>query len=192
MKVFISHDEKNDHRLAHSLAGLLLESGMEPLIASQRRQPGKAIDEKIREMIEESDCVVVFVTYYGNRNQWVQQEIGLAKALDKHIVPVTTRGVRPVGALGNLTEYLRIKRKDPSYGYAILITALKAYAADNGIEVGKPRSDDAASEFTIIHLTSAHRCPQCGNIDIHVGLCHLCGDWVCLPCGETIPPTARV
>jgi TIR domain len=80
MKVFLSFAQP-DHRLIHVLSGALTEAGITPLVAAQRLSPGRRLEDKVRDMIAEADCLVVLNTVHGAKSRWVQQEIGCAKAL---------------------------------------------------------------------------------------------------------------
>jgi hypothetical protein len=80
MKVFLSFAQP-DHRLIHVLSGALIEVGITPLVAGQRLSPGRRLEDKVCDMIAESDCVLVLNTTRGAKSHWVQQEIGCAKAL---------------------------------------------------------------------------------------------------------------
>jgi len=90
MKVFISF-ARPDHHFVHSLSGALMEHGITPLIAANRLSPGARLEDKVKAMIAESNCVIVLNTPASARSRWVNQEIGTAKALNKHILPLKTR-----------------------------------------------------------------------------------------------------
>lgn len=159
--VFLSYDERHDGRLAHSLAGTLQASGMRPLLASQRKEPGTAVDDKVRDMIQESDCVVVFITAHGNKNPWVQQEIGLAKQMDRRIVPLVTGGAKPSGVLSNLIEHFKFKRSDPSNDFRELARILRGYANQAGKPVPEAVAEpDDENWAQLVHLHLSLKCPD--------------------------------
>ena len=66
MKAFISFTTP-DHRLVHVLSGALTEAGITPLIAALRLSPGRRLEDKVRDMIAECDCVVVLNTVRGSK-----------------------------------------------------------------------------------------------------------------------------
>ncbi len=191
MKVFISH-AKGDHSLVHSMAGALAEEGIEPVVAMQRLSPGTRLDDKIEALINESDCVIVLNTPNASRSHWVQQEVGCAKAHGKHIVPLKTRRA-PLAAMLQGLEYYQFRVSSPSGDFERVAAHLREYATQNGIAILSRRDRGSASTemAQIIHLPFALLCPKCQLVEVHVFVCHLCGDWVCVGCGATIPPHSR-
>jgi hypothetical protein len=188
VKVFISFAQ-TDHRLVHVLSGALTEAGITPLIAAQRMSPGRRLEDKIRDMIAESDCVVVLNTLRGAKSRWVQQEIGCAKALEKYIVPLKTRASRLAAMLDGY-EHHTFSSSDPFSDFARVAAYLRGYAEQRGLPLYKANEIET-DEGLILHLPHAVICPRCKNTDVHVFLCLICGEWVCTECGETIPPSAR-
>lgn len=189
MKVFVSFAQR-DHKLVHTFCGVLIEKGITPLVAAQRLAPGSRLDDKIRDMIKESDCVVVLNTPNGSRSRWVQQEIGCAKALEKPIIPLKTRQAR-IAAMLQGYEYYLFKTVDPRDDFRRVSSFLRDFAEEKGIPLPK-RSDREPSDWSLIlHLPHAMLCPKCKKTEIHVGLCLICGDWLCIGCGETVPPSSR-
>src|SRR5438067_2483863 len=188
MKVFISFAAP-DHRLVHVLSGTLTEAGITPLIAALRLSPGRRLEDKIRDMIAESDCVLVLNTVRASKNRWVQQEIGCAKAFQKDIIPLKTRTARLAAMLDGY-EYHTFSKTNPLSDFIRIAEYLRDYAKERGLPLYKA-SEIQTDDAMILHLPHALVCPRCKKTDVHVYLCLLCGDWVCIECGETIPTTAR-
>lgn len=157
MKVFVSHTQA-DHQLVHVLARALHERGLEPVVAAFRPMPGSRLGDKVRLLIEGSDCVVVLNTSGASRSRWVQQEIGCAKAFGKHIVPLKTRGARLAAMLEGY-EYYPITRGDAGKGLRRVAALLRRWAQDNGLKVA-PETDSAGVDkfFQILHLPQALIC----------------------------------
>jgi hypothetical protein len=191
MKVFVSFAQR-DHRLVHALSGALVERGMTPFVATQRLSPGSRLDEKVRDMIRDSDCVVVLNTPNASRSRWVQQEIGCVKALGKHLVPLKTRQSR-LAAMLEGHEYYQFKASDPRADFARVALLLRDFAREKGISVDTGSAGDEVgfAERYLLHLPHAMTCPRCRTVDVHVFVCPLCGKWICPRCGETIPPSSR-
>ncbi|MBI4465516.1 MAG: TIR domain-containing protein [Acidobacteria bacterium] len=141
--------------------------------------------------MKESDCVVVLCTAIAAKSRWVQQEIGCAKALNKHIVPLKTRGARLAAMLEGY-EYYKFKRTDASSEFSHIASLLRQWALDRRLKVG-PETDAPNIDkfFQILHLPHALVCLRCKNVDNHLAVCFLCGDWVCFHCGHTVPPESR-
>jgi hypothetical protein len=58
-----------------------------------------------------TDSLVALITEGGAHREWVNQEIGFARGIQKLVIPVVEMGVEPVGFLAGL-EYVRLDRKD--------------------------------------------------------------------------------
>ena len=188
MKIFLSFAE-GDHRLIHVLSGILAEAGIDVLVATKLLSPGMRLDEKVKSMIGKAHCVLVILTPKSLRSHWVQQEIGCAKALGKHIVPLKT-GITRLPAMLDGVEYFKFKPSDPASDFQRVSGYLCKYADKKRLK--RRRSMLGKNEdFEVLHLPHAMLCPKCKNVDVHVFLCLLCGQWVCHACGGTVPPDAR-
>lgn len=95
VKVFVSYTSVDD-RKRKALVGALLsaEPAFEPIVVSDRRQPGTPLEAKVMTGIRESDCLVPILTRAALASQWVNQEIGYAYALDKQVLPIVQEDVR--------------------------------------------------------------------------------------------------
>src|SRR5262245_48531578 len=131
MKVFISF-ASHDHDLMHLLSTQLVEYGLTPLVAVQRRTPGARRDEKVQAMIEEADALVVLLTPRACRSQWVQQEIGCAKTLKRYVVPLKTRGTR-LGAMLDGLEYYEFSARKASEDFRRVASFLRTHGEKNGL-----------------------------------------------------------
>jgi hypothetical protein len=89
------------------------------------------------------------------------------------------------------TEYLPLKVSSPELAFQRLASALVDHAGERGFRLW-PGLPDCAKEFQFLHLPEALMCPKCKHVDVHVAVCLLCGEWVCVECGATIPPDAKV
>lgn len=97
-KVFISHSIE-DVGLVYELDRLLRLSGMEPYVAEWYVEPGKPLWQKVKEAITGCHCVLVILSKYGLRSPWVNQELAVAEASGRLIIPLVERGVEPRGLL---------------------------------------------------------------------------------------------
>ena len=93
-KVFISHSTR-DRGIVISLARLLSQFGVEAYVASWYLTPGERIEDKVKQQIKGSDCVVILLTQDGMRSSWVNQEIGCAITEGKQIIPLVQKGTDP-------------------------------------------------------------------------------------------------
>lgn len=105
MRVFISHSVK-DESIVMQLKDGLSEKGIDPYVASERKQPGRRLSSKIKEAIRSSDAVVAVLTDRGVKSPWVNQEMGYAEGRVT-IIPLVEHGVSPPAFLQGI-EYLRL------------------------------------------------------------------------------------
>jgi len=110
-KVFISHSSK-DNDIVNSLYSVLKQSGIEVYAALFSYAPGIQLSKKILDGIRKSDCVLVLLTGRARMSNWVQNEIGMAKALGKLIIPIVEEGVKVPSILAGI-EYIRFDKKEP-------------------------------------------------------------------------------
>ena len=97
--VFLSHSSRN-RKLVIDIRNELKEAGIGVYLAEEYPQPGKNLPQKILNNIKSADCMVVLLTDTGVRSQFVNQEIGAARALNKPIIPMVEKKVkRKVGGL---------------------------------------------------------------------------------------------
>lgn len=91
--VFLSHSSK-DMKLITSIKSKLEKSGISVYLAEKDPQPGKSLPEKIVGRIKSANCMVVLLTSLGIRSQFVNQEIGAARAFKKLIIPMVERRIK--------------------------------------------------------------------------------------------------
>jgi len=110
-KVFISHSI-NDLDIVNSLYSVLRQSGMDVYAAVFSPEPGKHVSEKILEGMKSSDCVLLLLTHDSVLSQWVQNEIGMALAYNKIIIPIVKKNVKIPNILEGL-EYIKFDSSKP-------------------------------------------------------------------------------
>lgn len=113
VNVFVSHScSDEDHALVEAICTELRENEVEPYVSDRHPEPGRPLEEKLREAVSNSDAVIVIWTQGGHDSQWVNQEVGMAKALGKIIIPFVEAGVKVAGVLAGI-EYAKLNRDDP-------------------------------------------------------------------------------
>jgi len=110
MKIFITHSEK-DIELARKLKESLKDD-CEIYIAADDIQPGRSLPDKIVTNIKSSNYLIGLITRDAVSSQWVQQEIGIAKANNIPIIPLVEPGVKIKGVLEGI-EYITLDRNNP-------------------------------------------------------------------------------
>ena len=91
--VFISHSSK-DSLVIRFIASQLQLYGIMPIVAEHIRPKTfpEYLPDKIKTLIQQSDCVVALLTKNGSTSNWVYQEIGYA--LDKKpLIPIVEKGI---------------------------------------------------------------------------------------------------
>jgi hypothetical protein len=111
-KVFISHSVA-DLGVVYQLKQWLELNGIETYLAELYPQPGVVLGDKVASAINQSDCVIGLITSAGGRSQWVNQEIGYAKAKGRLIIPVVERGESLPGFVEG-REYVPFDRANPA------------------------------------------------------------------------------
>lgn len=109
--VFISHSTK-DLNVVNEFAKWLRANNVIVYIAESQVQAGERLPEKISKLINQSDCVLAFLTVEGTRSKWVNQEIGFAVRGGKLVVPIVEEGVEIKGFLESF-EYIPFERRNP-------------------------------------------------------------------------------
>jgi hypothetical protein len=88
LKIFISYST-NDFDVVEKLrATLLSEPGVKLYVADFDAPPGALLAQNINDNLRESDIFCVLWSRNAKESNWVQQEIGLAHAREKLIVPI--------------------------------------------------------------------------------------------------------
>lgn len=104
-KVFVSHSVK-DRNLVLNIRNQLKRAGVNVYLAEEHPQPGMNLPQKIINNIKSADCIVVVLTDAGVRSQFVNQEVGAARSINKPIIPMVEKKVK--GKIGGLLAGLEL------------------------------------------------------------------------------------
>ena len=128
--MFFSHSSK-DAQLVEAIVSALDERGVTVYLAEKDPKPGQRIATKVDVALQSSSMMLVLVTERSVDAQWVQQEIGMAHAYKKFVIPVIGRGVRSeqLGALEGV-EHIKLDSADPQAAIDGAARACQAYAAE--------------------------------------------------------------
>lgn len=120
---FLSHSIK-DEKLVRLIARNLEVNNISPIIAVDVRPSNhpQMITDKVKILLQQSDCVIAFLTKAGVESGWVQQEIGYS--LDKKpIIPIVESGIQTSQlAFLNGTEFIQIQRGNISQSMIKLLS----------------------------------------------------------------------
>lgn len=95
-KVFLSHAEE-DYELVYRVWGILSRLKATPYMHELYPDYRRDIPTGIRDVLRDCSVCITFLTKDGINSQWVQQELGIAYAFDKVIVPVIETGLKYKG-----------------------------------------------------------------------------------------------
>ena len=93
MKVFISHAH-SDERLAHKVAAILEQAGLEVWDAKREIMPGDNWAQEVSNALQESEAMVVLLTPDAVQSQWMRWEMrweieyALTKKRFRSLIPV--------------------------------------------------------------------------------------------------------
>jgi nucleoside 2-deoxyribosyltransferase len=107
LEVFLSHATADREHVA--LVQRQIEAlGISVYLAEHDPKPGTSIAVKVVEALEQCHAVVVLITTNSVNSAYVQQEVGIARAHGKPIVPIVDKSVDP-SSLGILSEVERLE-----------------------------------------------------------------------------------
>jgi hypothetical protein len=107
LEVFLSHATADRDHVA--LVQRQIEAlGITVYLAEHDPKPGTSIASKVEAALERCHAVVVLITTNSVNSAYVQQEVGLARAHDKPILPIVDKSVDPQ-TLGMLSEVERLE-----------------------------------------------------------------------------------
>ena len=92
-KIFLSYSESDENKLKVLRSAIKKREGLNPIVVSERRKVGQSLAEKVKECILEADCFMPILTKKSISNQWVNQEIGFAEAMEKPKVPLVEKSL---------------------------------------------------------------------------------------------------
>lgn len=107
LEVFLSHATADRAHVA--LVQRQIEAlGISVYLAEHDPKPGTSIAAKVERALERCHAVVVLITTNSVNSAYVQQEVGIARAHGKPIVPIVDKSVDP-SSLGILSEVERLE-----------------------------------------------------------------------------------
>lgn len=88
-KLFISYGNDNFNKVKLIVKSLKNHPLFLPIVVANTREADKYLVDKVTEGIIDSYCVIPILTKDSIYTQWINQEIGYAKAIKKRILPIT-------------------------------------------------------------------------------------------------------
>lgn len=92
VKIFVSHSSEDDNKMEAIYRAIKKRPQLEPVIVVKKRQQGKWFPDKVAEALDAADLIIPILTKNSIKSQWVNQEIGYARAKAKDIWPLLEKG----------------------------------------------------------------------------------------------------
>jgi len=92
-KIFLSYSELDKNKLKALRNAIKKRDGLDPIVVAERRKVGQSLADKVKECMDEADCLMPILTRQSIDSQWVNQEIGFAEALEKPIIPLVEKNL---------------------------------------------------------------------------------------------------
>ena len=87
-KIFLSYSEFDKKKLKALRNAMKKRDELDPIVVSERRKVGQSLTDKVKQCMQEADCLMPILTRKSISSQWVNQEIGFAEALKIPIIPL--------------------------------------------------------------------------------------------------------
>lgn len=118
-KIFISYSDFNRKEMLRLQKAIQKSEYLIPIVVANKRQAMIPLAEKVAESIETCDIIIPIITKESLNNQWINQEIGYAKAKSKRIIPIIEKSI-----INSLKGFIN-KELDLSYNYESIRNNLK-------------------------------------------------------------------
>lgn len=104
-KVFISYSTK-DLPIVDKIKNLVQNSDVEVFVAEYSVLPSESLSVSIEQAIKSCDLFVLIWSKNSQESSWVPQEIGIAKAIGKRILPIVLNPNLPLPGFIRDLKYL--------------------------------------------------------------------------------------
>jgi hypothetical protein len=177
LRVFLSHATRDLQQV--ELVRRQIEAlGIDVYLAEHDPKPGTSIAAKVDEALQSCHVFVVLITANSSDSAYVQQEVGLARAYRKPIIPIVDKTVDP-SSLGILAEVERLELDlgAPAEALAKMSASLQPLVL-------------AQVSSTNVAIRIAPGAPDLGTIVLLVGLGLLVGLLIAHAGGQGVSPAA--
>lgn len=134
-KVFLSHAEE-DYQLVHRIWSILCRIKAYSYMYELYPNYGQDIPTGIRDVLRDCDMCISFLTKQGINSQWLQQELGIAYAFDRIIVPVIKVGLKYKGFV-QMMRRITYEPADPDRMITQVVYAVRTHViGHDGVPLG--------------------------------------------------------
>jgi len=148
--VFLSYNE-SDLALVNRIMNILNRMGITTYSYKHYPEYGEYLPEIIKKNIMSSEFFVVLLTRAGIDSQWVNQEIGMAFALNRLIIPIVQMGLETKGFV-ELRQHIDYNTYNPEQTLQNIIYRLRYLCNATTIQL-KCKNEDCRHSFSA-HLPS--------------------------------------
>ncbi len=129
-KVFLSHAEE-DYSLVYRIWHILLRLYASPYVYERYPDYRQDLPTAIRDVLKNCTLCIPFLTKVSVGSQWVQQELGVAYAFGRIIIPVIEIGVEYKGFV-QMVRKISYNPKDPDSMIFDVIYAVRSHFIGRG------------------------------------------------------------
>lgn len=111
LEIFISYSSVDLNTIETIIEPLKEQEGIHIFCAEYSLNPGQKISDKIIQKISNADLFILFHSENASNSNYVQQEIGVAKANNKTIIPILLDSSKLEGMLEDI-NYINLSEPD--------------------------------------------------------------------------------
>ncbi len=170
--IFLSHAEE-DYELVYRLWNILYRMKAAPYMHEFYPDYRQDIPTGIRDVLHGCFLCITFLTVKGVNSQWVQQELGIAYAFNKVIVPVIESGVQYKGFV-QMVRRITYEPTDPDLMiYKVIYAARTSLLGHQELTISLTCANHHEHDCI---LPSTHDLNQAINVgDVYAFKCATCG-----------------
>jgi len=105
-RIFVSYSTL-DLGVVQKIERIVTGTGIEVFVAEHSVKPGERLDSRLLSAIRDCDLFLVLVSSHSVQSSWVEQEIGIATASNKPILPVLLEPEVELPGVISGVKYLR-------------------------------------------------------------------------------------
>lgn len=174
-EVFFSHAEE-DWNFVERVSNILDRIGISCYTYERYPEYGEYIPEIIKQRIDNYMTVIVLLTQNSVQSQWVNQEIGMAFALDRNLIPIVENGIETKGFV-ELRQRINYDENSPDDAIYALIYRLRILHPKDNIELycENEKCENHTRRFNVSLPTQEEINDAIGRNLLFVADCPSCG-----------------
>jgi hypothetical protein len=170
--VFLSHSQE-DYALVYRVWDILYRLKAAPYMHELYPNYRQDIPTGIRDVIRNCFLCITFLTAKGINSQWVQQELGIAYAFNKVIVPVVEWGVQYKGFVQMVRQIMYVPTDPDSMIYEVIYAVRTSLLWQGVISVSLTCANHHEHDYPLPSINDLNKAISVG--DVYVFKCVTCG-----------------